>query len=351
MAEPDWMRDARALVGKNYGRVHAWDAVNAPMIRQWCELMGLANPAYTDPASAPAQARGGIVAPATMLQVWCLEGPQQNHYPPGSTTDNPYEVLKLIEAQGYPSVVAVNSDLSFERELRPGERLYYTTRLDAISEQKNTALGTGWFVTLVLSYFSQGEDSADGDEKVGEQLFRVFKFKPAQQHKPAAAAADSASSGPPKIRRPAPGMSDDTRFFWEGTAKGQLLIQRCKACGTLRHPPGPVCTACHSFEWDTVQASGLGTVHSFVVMHYPEVPPFEHPNPIVLVDLDEGTRLVAQIVGVSPSAVAIGQRVQVEFASFETADGGNISLPQFRPVATAPGALPADAASSTPASA
>ena len=127
-------------------------------------------------------------------------------------------------------------------------------------------------------------------------------------------------------------MSDDTRFFWEGAREGRLLIQRCKACGTLRHPPGPVCSSCYSFEWDTVQAKGQGTVHSFVVMHYPEVPPFEHPNPIVLVDLDEGTRLVAQIVGTHPSEVKIGQRVQVEFATFETADGGDIALPQFRPV-------------------
>ena len=65
-------------------------------------------------------------------------------------------------------------------------------------------------------------------------------------------------------------------------------------------------------------------------MHYPEVPPFEHPNPIALVDLDEGTRLVAQLVGAAPGAPAIGQRVKVEFATFETADGGDIALPQFR---------------------
>ena len=323
MAEPDWMGDVRALVGKEYGRVFAWDPVNAPMVRHWCEMMGIDNPAYTDVAAA--RARGGLAAPATMLQVWCLEGAKQNNYPPGSTTENPYEALKLIEAQGYPSVVAVNSDLEFERELRMGERLYYTTRLDSIGEQKTTALGTGWFVTLVMSYFAQNEGRAD--QLVGKQLFRVFKFKPANPVKPADAAAPSA---PPKIKRPAPGISDDTRFFWEGARQGKLLIQRCKACGTLRHPPGPVCSACHSFEWDTRQASGLGTIHSFVVMHYPEVPPFEHPNPIALVDLDEGTRLVAQLVGAAPGAPAIGQRVKVEFATFETADGGDIALPQFR---------------------
>lgn len=327
MAEPDWMQEVRALVGKEYGRVYAWDPVNAPMIRQWCEIMGIENPAYTDAASPAAAARGGLVAPATMLQAWCLEGARLNNYPPGSTDENPYEALKLIEARGYPSVVAVNSDLEFERELHPGERLYYTTRLDSIGEEKATALGTGFFVTLVMSYFSQREGQPD--EQVGRQLFRVFKFRPAQPVKPAAAAAPAA---PPKMRRPAPGISDDTRFFWEGAREGKLLIQRCTACGALRHPPAPVCTECHSFEWDTVASKGLGTVYSYVVMHYPEVPPFEYPNPVALVELDEGTRLVAQLVGVDPGRVAIGQRVRVEFATFETADGGDIVLPQFRPL-------------------
>lgn len=326
MAEPDWMKEVRVLVGKEYGRVYAWDPVNAPMIRHWCETMGIENPAYTDASSSAAKARDGLVAPATMLQVWCLEGARLNNYPPGSTTENPYEALKLIEAQGYPSVVAVNSDLEFDRELRPGERLYYTTRLDSVGEEKTTALGTGFFVTLVMTYFSQRDG---GDDKVGQQMFRVFKFKPAHPVKPA---ADAAPVAVPKIRRPAPGISDDTRFFWDGARQGKLLIQRCKACRTLRHPPGPVCTACHSFEWDTVESKGLGTVYSFAVMHYPEVPPFEHPNPVGLVELDEGTRLVAQLVGVAPRAVRIGDRVQVEFHTFETSDGGDIALPQFRPV-------------------
>ena len=187
-------------------------------------------------------------------------------------------------------------------------------------------MGTGFFVTLVMQYFSE---QPGGDEKVGEQLFRVFKFKPAHAVKPSA----EASAAPAKPKRPAPGISDDTRFFWDGAREGRLLIQRCKACGTLRHPPGPVCTACHSFEWDTLQASGLGTVYSFVVMHHPPVPPFDYPNPVALVELDEGTRLVAQLVGVDPGAVAIGQRVKVEFATFETSDGGDIALPQFRPLA------------------
>lgn len=318
-ADPVWMKDVRALVGKEYGRVYAWDPVNLPMARQWAEIMGVDNPLY---------AQGEVVPPA-MLQVWCMEGPQLNNYPPGSTQENPYEALQLIEAQGYPSVVAVNSELEFDRYLRPGERIYYTTRLDSIGEQKTTALGTGWFVTLIMSYFSQ-QDA--GDEKVGQLLFRVFKFRPANPVKPVAAGKPA---GPPKIKRSAPGISDDTRFFWDGTRQGKLLIQRCAGCGALRHPPGPSCPQCHSFEWDTLQASGRGTIYSFVVMHHPEVPPFEHPNTIGLIELEEGTRLVAQLVGVKPGDVRIGQAVQVEFNRFEVGapDGDDdVLLPQFRPV-------------------
>ena len=47
--------------------------------------------------------------------------------------------------------------------------------------------------------------------------------------------------------------------YWAGLREGKLLVQRCKSCGTLRHPPGPVCPSCYSFEWDTLQASGRGT--------------------------------------------------------------------------------------------
>ena len=317
MAEHEWMKEARALVGKEYGRVYAWDRVNEPMIRQWCEIMGVA---------VPRDADGTVLAPEAMLQVWCMEGPVANNYPPGSTTENPYEVLKLMEAQGFASVVAVNSELSFDRMVREGEKLYYTTRLDAVGDEKTTALGTGFFVTLIMSFYAEKDA---GDEKVGQLLFRVFKFRPANPVKPADGKGD-APAGPPKIKRSEPGISDDTRFFWEGARAGKLLVQRCKSCGTLRHPPGPVCPSCHSFEWDTLEASGRGTVYSFVVMHYPEVPPFDYPNPIALIELEEGTRLIAQLVGIKPAEVQIGQQVKVEFNAF---NDGELVLPQFRPVA------------------
>ena len=109
-----------------------------------------------------------------MLQAWCLEGLHANNYPPGSTTENPYEVLKLLESQGFASVVAVNSDLGFERYVKPGERLYYTTRLDAVGDEKTTALGTGYFVTLVMSFFAENDG---GDEKVGLDAIQLGEIR------------------------------------------------------------------------------------------------------------------------------------------------------------------------------
>lgn len=127
---------------------------------------------------------------------------------------------------------------------------------------------------------------------------------------------------------PRPGITHDNRFFWEGVAQGRLLIQRCESCGRLQHPPAPMCPGCHGLEMGAIEASGRGTIHSFVVAHHPPIPPFEYPNVIVLVDLEEGTRLVSRLVGTEPDAVRIGMRVAVEFVRVDD----SFSIHQFRVV-------------------
>lgn len=326
LADPKLLEQIEAFVGREYGRVYAWDQVNAPMIRHWCEIMGVDNPLYTDPAFAREAGYDDIVAPPSMLQVWCMGGLDNENYAPGSTDENSFEVLKLIEGYGYPAVVAVNTELSFERHVTLGETLYYTSHVDSISEEKTTGLGTGFFVTLAMPFYAK-RDSGE-DEKVGELMFRVFKFKPAHAT-PADDKAVQAKSDKAVRKRPLPGVSDDTRFFWEGCEQGKLLIQRCTACQTLRHPPAPVCINCHSFDWDSIQASGKASLYSFVVMHYPEVAPFDYPNPIGLIELEEGVRLIAGLVGVDPKDIEIGQKLQVGFNRFDDQQ----TLPQFRPVA------------------
>ena len=130
------------------------------------------------------------------------------------------------------------------------------------------------------------------------------------------------------VRRPRPGLTHDNRFFWDGIAARKLLIQRCAGCRRLQHPPAPMCPACHSFDMEAIEASGRGTIHSFVVAHHPPIPPFDYPNVIVLVELAEGTRLVSRLVGVAPDDVRIGMPVRVDF---ETVDG-DFALHLFRAV-------------------
>jgi uncharacterized OB-fold protein len=130
--------------------------------------------------------------------------------------------------------------------------------------------------------------------------------------------------------RLAPSMTADTQFFWEGVRAHRLLIQRCGSCGVLRHPPRPMCPQCQSLEWDAIESSGRGTVFSFVIPHHPPLPWFPEPYVVALVDLEEGTRLVTNIVGVAPESVTIGMPVVVRFEHFD----GDVVLPLFAPEGT-----------------
>jgi len=88
-----------------------------------------------------------------------------------------------------------------------------------------------------------------------------------------------------------------------------------------------MCPHCRALEWDTVEASGRGSVFSFVIPHHPPLPWFPEPYVVALVDLAEGTRLVTNIVGIAPEAVTIWMPVQVRFEAFD--DG--LVLPLFGP--------------------
>jgi uncharacterized OB-fold protein len=104
----------------------------------------------------------------------------------------------------------------------------------------------------------------------------------------------------------------DTAYFWEGAAAGELRVQRCTACGALRHPPGPACPDCHALERDFVVAAGEGTVFSYVVHRHPPVPGQELPILLVLVDLPEGVRMVGRLKG-SEGDLEIGLPVRASF--------------------------------------
>ncbi len=116
-------------------------------------------------------------------------------------------------------------------------------------------------------------------------------------------------------------MSDEA-FFWEGVDQGRLLAQQCGDCGALRHPPVPMCPACQSLKWTAQALSGRGKVHAWIVSRHPSRP--DHaPRTVVLVDLEEGIRLVSNMEGADH--VAIGAPVEVVFREI-----GGATLPQFR---------------------
>ena len=129
--------------------------------------------------------------------------------------------------------------------------------------------------------------------------------------------------------RLAPSVSIDTQFFWDGVKEHKLLVQRCAECGVLRHPPRPMCPRCNSLAWEAIESSGRGEVFSFVMPQHPPYPWFEYPYIVVLVDLQEGVRLVSNLCEIAPDAVTIGMPVEVFYEHFD--DG--LVLPQFRPAA------------------
>jgi uncharacterized OB-fold protein len=124
-----------------------------------------------------------------------------------------------------------------------------------------------------------------------------------------------------------PPLGHDNAWWWEQAGKGKLTIQRCASCQTLRHPPRPMCSECRSMKWDYIESSGRGTVNSFTVLHHPQFPGYDYPLTIILVDLEEGTRLTSQLVECDREDVSFG--MAVEMVIQEDEDG--FKMPVFRP--------------------
>lgn len=297
----------KPLVNRRVGPYLSFNPVSRTQVWQWCTAMGDDNPLYQEGEQA--------IAPPTMMQMWTMRDAKGN-YPEGSSTDNPYEILAIMEQHGYAGVMAVSYDQTFHRYLNEGDSVKSYSTIVHITDEKTTGIGKGFFVTELAQFMDQN------DECFAEANITYFQY---QAPKPQAAAPKS--SGPMKINRVAPIENYDSEHYWEGLRQGKLLIQRCKSCGTLRHPPQPMCECCQSTEWDTIESAGKGTLYTYTVMHYPEIPPFDYPNVIVLIDLEEGVRIVSQMEGCKPEALEIG--MPVEMTIKEVQEG--MSLPIFKP--------------------
>lgn len=281
--------------------------VNQPMIDHWLDAIGDRNPIYVDDDAARSAGHPGVVAPPAMIQVWTmmgLGGVRPDDDPLG-------RILGLFDEAGYVGVVATNCEQTYHRYLRPGEEVSVTAELTDVVGPKQTALGEGFFITQTITW-------SVGDEVVADMMWRMMKFRPADE----AATVTSAipdDLDPDKLMRPA--ASRDTRFFFEGVDGHELRIQK-RPDGSLQHPPVPAIWQDKDAPIEYVVATGRGTVFSYVVHHAPRIPGRTPPFVIALVELEEGVRMLGELRGVDPAAVEIGMPVRATYLDFPAGDSG-----------------------------
>lgn len=132
------------------------------------------------------------------------------------------------------------------------------------------------------------------------------------------------------MRRPIPQPTPETRHFWDGTREGELRLQRCDECEQVYFPPRPLCPKCGSASVSVVAASGRARLYSYVINHR-RGPGFEPPYAIAVVELEEGPRMMTNIVDApqTPEALVLDMPLRVKFERVSD----DISLPLFRPAA------------------
>jgi hypothetical protein len=150
MSDEEFLAKLKAFEGREIAGLTAPDEVNQAMIRHWVQAMGDKNPVYVDPDAAAASVHGEIVAPAVMLQAWTSQGLRQTSAGRGAG-DGPMsaqdELLNLVESAGFTSVVATNCEQEYDRMLHLGDRLMTRSVIESVSEEKETGVGVGHFIT------------------------------------------------------------------------------------------------------------------------------------------------------------------------------------------------------------
>ena len=135
-------------------------------------------------------------------------------------------------------------------------------------------------------------------------------------------------SAPHEPDRPLPQATAETAPFWEAARAGRLLVQRCSACNHTQFYPRAFCTNCLSNKTGWVDASGLGSIYSYTVCRIAASPAFESrlPLTVAMIDLDEGVRMLANIVDSDVDRIDVGARVAVCFERIDE----TCTLPQFK---------------------
>ena len=116
--------------------------------------------------------------------------------------------------------------------------------------------------------------------------------------------------------------------FYDRCRSGTLHFQRCRDCGTFRHVPRELCAACGSFAWEWAPSTGRGRLYSWTVVMRALHPAFLNATPVapVVVEMEEGVRLLSQVIDCAPGELAIGLPVEVVFQAVTD----EITLPFFR---------------------
>jgi len=128
---------------------------------------------------------------------------------------------------------------------------------------------------------------------------------------------------------PAPLADAITLPFWEAAAEHRLVVQRCAACGKTRLPPAPLCAACRSDAADWLELSGRAELYTYTVVHRPIAAGQRVPFVVAVVALEGsgGLRMISNLVGVEPEAVAIGLPVELVWEDMSA----DLAVPRFRP--------------------
>jgi uncharacterized OB-fold protein len=130
-----------------------------------------------------------------------------------------------------------------------------------------------------------------------------------------------------KLPAPPPQINSETKPFWDATAQSKLLLPRCNACDTVIWYPRAFCPACSSFDVTWFEASGRGTIYSFTVNRRGQGDYRDRAYAVAYVELEEGPRVLTNIVDADLETLEVGQAVEVVFHS--TSNGA--ALPRFRP--------------------
>jgi uncharacterized protein len=130
------------------------------------------------------------------------------------------------------------------------------------------------------------------------------------------------------IQRTLPQPTPETQHFWEGCRLGQLRLQRCRDCARSYFPPRPFCPTCASRDIEVYVASGYATLYSFIINHRPRPDMGTEPHSIAVVTLEEGPRMMTNIVGCpqTPEALQLDMPLKVMFER----QSEEISLPLFQ---------------------